>query len=255
MGDTTLKLDDGGIAEITIDRADQRNALRRQTIVDLTGHFEGLNNHPNVKCVILQGAGDKAFCAGADLEELASQNSLEERRTFFRSIARLITAIHRLKVPVIAKVHGFAMAGGMGLVAASDLVYASDDAVFGLPEAAVGLAPLVVSAPIIKTIGSRAFSELSLSAERIDAARALDLKLATKIVPKAELNAEVKKIAVTLSGLSVNALIETKRALIDSYGEDYFRSLNELAEKSAIISLSDEATSRINSFLEKKRKK
>jgi enoyl-CoA hydratase/carnithine racemase len=136
----------------------------------------------------LGGTGNEAFCAGADISELVHHSSPDGRRAFFESISTLIEAIHRCPHPVIARVHGFALAGGCGLAAACDIVIASDEAVFGLPEVGIGLAPMIVMAPIHRAVGRRALAELVLTGERITAARAFEIGLVTKLLPKSDVD-------------------------------------------------------------------
>ena len=100
--------------------------------------------------IVLSGAGEKAFCAGADLKGVGDRGTTLQARESFSGLARILETIPRMRTPVIAQVHGYALAGGCGLAVGCDLVIASDDATFGLPEITIGLLPLIVSAPILR---------------------------------------------------------------------------------------------------------
>ena len=148
--------------------------------------------------------------------------------------------------------HGFALAGGCGLAAACDITIASDDAVFGLPEVRIGLAPLVVMAPISRVVGHKALSQLVLTGERISAVRALEIGLVNRIVPPVLLNAEALKLCQDIMQQGAAALRAAKAAMLDSSERDYLLSLHELADRSALLSLGLEAKEGMQAFIEKR---
>jgi methylglutaconyl-CoA hydratase len=242
----------GHLATVTINRPQARNALNAQTIQELTTAFTTLSHDRSLRCVLLTGAGTEAFCAGADLNELASQPDPAARRSFFESIATLVTTITNCPVPVVTAVHGFALAGGTGLVAASDIALASDDAVFGLPEVAVGLAPMVVMAPLSATVHARQLSYLALTGERIDASQALAAGLITRIVAKNSLNQEAQTVCSLIASRGPDAVKATKRALRDVAQRDPSSFIFELADRSALVSIGQEAHEGIAAFREKR---
>src|SRR6185295_15637793 len=114
-----------------------------------------LEDDPAARVIVLAGAGDKAFCAGADLKGVGERGTTLETRESFGGLARILETMSRMRTPVIAQVHGYALAGGCGLAAGCDLVIASDDAVLGLPEVKIGLLPLIVMAPILRAVGRK----------------------------------------------------------------------------------------------------
>lgn len=240
------------LATVTINRPDARNALNAQTIQELTDAFTALSNNSALRAIMLTGAGTEAFCAGADLNELASQPDPAARRAFFNSIATLITTLLNCPIPIVAAVHGFALAGGMGLVAASDIALASDDAVFGLPEVAVGLAPMVVMAPLSSTVQARALSHLALTGERISASQALSAGLITRVITKADLNKEAQSLCTLIASRGPEAVRATKRALRDVSLHDTRSFILELADRSALVSIGSEAAEGIAAFREKR---
>ncbi len=240
------------VATITINRPSSRNCLTRETIRSLIAQFTDIQENHGVRCVVLRGAGTEAFCAGADLRELLDNPTPDARRSLFGSVASLIESIHRCPVPVIAAVHGFALAGGCGLAAACDITLASEEAVFGLPEVGIGLAPMVVMAPISRALGQKALSSLVLTGERLSAAQALQAGLITRVVPKASLEDETAKLCAELSRQSPEALKASKSAIIEVAERDYFPFLHELADRSALLSLGPDAAEGLQAFTEKR---
>ena len=144
--ETLLTSREGGVARITLNRPEVRNALSRTLVQELEAALAAAEADAEARVIVLAGAGDKAFCAGADLKGVGDRGTTLQARESFGELARILEAIPRMKTPVIAQVHGYALAGGCGLAAGCDVVIASDDAVFGLPEIKVGLLPLMEAA-------------------------------------------------------------------------------------------------------------
>jgi methylglutaconyl-CoA hydratase len=240
------------VTTVTINRPQARNSLNAEAIRELTSAFIGLSTDPEIRCVLLRGSGMEAFCSGADLHELEKATAADARREFFTAIAALIQAIQQCSHPTVSLVFGFALAGGLGLVAASDIVIAAEDAQFGLPEVAVGLAPLVVSAPLSQVVSARGLDYLALTGERIGATEALKIGLVTRIAPKDAALSEALALCKTIATRGPAAVQATKRALQDtrvSIGETF---IYELADRSALVSLGDEAVEGIKAFTEKR---
>jgi enoyl-CoA hydratase len=240
------------VATIAINRPDVRNALNTPTLSEPHRAFEKLASDATVRAVVLRGAGDVAFCAGADLKEVATLADIPARRRYFGGIAAVLETIHRMPQPVIARVAGYALAGGMGLAVGCDFVVAADNAEFGLPEITLGLFPMVVMAPILRLCGPRAAVELAMLGERIDARRAYDLGLVTRLVPLEQLDSEVRRMASRMKNHSalVNAL--GKRAIYDSASMDYLGALRYLSEMVTIVASSDDLAEGVKAFLEKR---
>ncbi|MBF6569667.1 MAG: enoyl-CoA hydratase/isomerase family protein [Candidatus Binataceae bacterium] len=249
----TLVDREGAIATVTINRPEARNALNRATLAELNFTFRELAGGRSVQVVILRGAGEAAFSAGADLKEVAELADLPARREYFGAIAELLETIHRMPQPVISRVAGYALAGGMGLAVGCDFAIAADNAIFGLPEITLGLFPMVVMAPILRLCGPRAALELALSGERIDARRAFDLKLVTRVVAADTLDSEVAKLARRLASFSPLVLEMGKRAIYESAGMDYVGALSYLREMVAMVSTSEDCAEGIRAFIEKRK--
>ena len=241
------------ITTITINRPKVRNALNQQTIKELCSAFSAAaDNFNNSPVIILRGSGTESFCAGADLAELNQATSLKDRKEFFTQLSTLIQTMHSTPQTIIGAVYGFALAGGCGLAAACDIVLAAETATFGLPELQIGLAPMVVTPVIHRAIGRRALSELVLTAERIDATRAREIGLVSRIYSKNDLLSQANKLAVQITKLAPNASAIAKKLIYSVAESDYFEMLKKLPEEVALLSMQPEALERINSFLNKK---
>src|SRR5690606_21411693 len=157
----------GGIGRIIINRPEVRNALNEAATAELVRAFAELSADPEVRVILLRGAGEQAFCAGADLKELTAREGVLARRAYFAGVADVLRQMARTEPPIVAMVHGYALAGGCGLAAACDLVYAADDAVFGVPELHVGLFPMVVMAAILRSVGRQRGREVFFRGRRL----------------------------------------------------------------------------------------
>ncbi len=185
---------DGHVARVTIDRPERRNAIDAATERRLLEVWNGIEANRDVRCVVLTGTGDRAFCAGADMKDDEGNEGLdywaEPRANGFGGIALRTT----LDVPVVARVNGFALGGGFEMVLGCDIVVACDDAEMGLPEARVGRLPLdggIVRLPR-RISHSRAMGML-LTGRRIPAATLVEWGLVNEAVPRAELDAAVDR--------------------------------------------------------------
>lgn len=248
-----VETSDRGVRTITIDREARRNALDRATLDELAAAFEAVGRDPEVRVVVLRGAGDRAFCAGADLGELLEHETVEAHREHFDGVARVILAMHRTGPPVITRVQGFALAGGCGLAVAGDFTVAGKSAVFGLPEIGIGLLPMVVSAPIHRASGSRkAVLDLVLTGRRVGAKEARKLGLVTRVVKDAKLDAEVAALAEHLAGLPPAILKLGKEAVYRMTEMEYEAAIAYLRETVVLAARSDDAREGIRSFFEKR---
>lgn len=241
-----------GIVSITINRPEARNSLNSETITLLTEAFDAVAKNPLARCAILGGAGTEAFCAGADIAELVHNPAPSARRAFFESIASLIEKINLCPIPVVARVHGFALAGGCGLAAACDITLAADDALFGLPEVGVGLAAMVVMAPMSRIVQKKALTHMVMTGERISAQRALEIGLVTAVHAKGSLDIETELLCKKLIKQGPKAISASKQALLDVTEREYLPLLHELADRSALLSLGAEATEGLTAFTQKR---
>jgi enoyl-CoA hydratase len=201
------------VATVTIDRPQVLNALDDVTLRELLAAFEGLAGSPLLRCVILTGAGDKAFVAGADIARMSGLGP-REARAFAELGHELGDAIEALSVPVIAAVNGFALGGGCELALACDIRIAAETAEMGLTEVRLGIIPGAGGTQrLARVAGVAAAKELTLTGRRIGAARARELGLVSEVVPPAELPAAAARWAAEISGAAPLALTAAKRAI------------------------------------------
>lgn len=202
-----------GVAHVTINRPAARNALSKATNEELIALASELSANREVRVVVLRGAGDKSFCAGADLKERKGVTP-EETGPYVDAISGAINAWSRLPQPTIAAINGFAFGGGMELAIACDLRIASDNALFGLTEVRLGIMPGAGGTQRLpRLIGVAAAKELILLGNRIDAARALQLGLVLDVVPYAQLDARVAAMLGELALCAPRSTCMAKRAI------------------------------------------
>jgi enoyl-CoA hydratase/carnithine racemase len=251
--ETLLVAVEDGVATVTLNRPEARNALDARLIRELGAALGRLEVDPAARAIVLRGAGERAFCAGADLRGLFRDASILEAREQYGALAAILEGIARMRTPVIAQVHGYALAGGCGLAVACDLVVAADDAVFGLPEIKLGLLPAMVLAPILRTAAApKRVLELVLTGREVPAAEALELGLVTRVVPRAELDAAVAALARTLAGLSPATVGLGKEAFYHALDAAASQALPRLRDLLTIVARSEDAREGIAAFLEKR---
>jgi enoyl-CoA hydratase/carnithine racemase len=201
------------VATITLDRPEALNAISTELAVDLAGAVEPLATDPAVRALVLTGAGERAFCAGADLKQRAGFDDhgwFVQREAFRRGFA----AVRRCPLPTVAAVFGFALGGGTELALACDLVVAADDATFGLPEVRLGLVPAGGGTQLLaRRVGRSVAKDLVLTGRRVDAAEAQRLGLADRVVPRAELQAAATALAAEIAGNAPTAVRMAKWAI------------------------------------------
>ncbi len=197
-----LTTEDGGVLHLTINRPEARNALNAQTMTELLSALEYAKASERVRAVILTGAGDRAFCAGADLVGndgggiASSAPGADQARG---QLAEIFSALRALGIPSIAQVRGYCLAGGFGLAMACDLVIAAEDAIFGTPEINVGLWPYMITVPLQRVVPSRMLLELMMTGRRITASEALAAGIINRVVPVDSLESEVAALAADLA--------------------------------------------------------
>ncbi|HYN17482.1 MAG TPA: enoyl-CoA hydratase-related protein [Actinomycetes bacterium] len=198
---------------MTLDRPEALNAISTELAVELAGAMEPLATDPGVRAVVLTGAGERAFCAGADLRQRAGFDDhgwFVQREAFRRGFA----AVRRCPLPTIAAVFGFTLGGGAELALACDLVVAADDATFGLPEVRLGLVPAGGGTQLLaRRVGRSVARDLVLTGRRVGAAEAHRLGLADRVVPRAELPAAAWALAAEIAGNAPTAVRMAKWAL------------------------------------------
>ena len=204
---------DGGVARLTVNRPKALNALNAATIAELLDCCTTLRRDSALRCVIISGAGDRAFVAGADVAAMAAMSPIEVR-AFAQQGQALMRALEALPIPVVAAVNGFALGGGLELALACDIVLASETAKFGQPEINLGIIPgFGGTQRLARRIGLGAARWLIYSGETIDAQEARRLGLVERVVPAAALPAEAAAVAATLASKAPVALQQAKAAI------------------------------------------
>ena len=243
---------DGHIARLTIDREARRNALSWTVMTELRAALAEAKRDPQVRVVVLTGAGDKAFCAGADLTGMAEGAGFAQLHDDRGELARLFRDMWELGKPTIARVRGFALAGGFGLALACDLVVAADDAQFGTPEINVGLWPYMITVPLCRSMPPKKVLELMMTGRRVGAEEAERIGFVNRVVPAGELDAAVDELAATLASKSP-AIMKLGRdsfhAVWDQAAEDALRLLHPLL---TITTQTEDSAEGIKAFAEKR---
>ena len=243
------------VAVVWMTREKVRNAFNETMIAELRGTFEKLGADPGVRAIVLAARGP-AFCAGADLDWMRRMAafSADENRRDARSLADMLRTIHECPKPTIARVHGDAYAGGMGLVAACDMAFAAIGAGFCLSETKLGLIPATISPYVIQAIGVAAARRYMLTAEKFDAAEAYRIGLVRDIAPAEELDGKVNETLGALMLTSADAVREAKRLVREVAGRPIDEALvADTAERIAAIRTSADGREGVRAFLDKRK--
>jgi methylglutaconyl-CoA hydratase len=245
---------DGSVATVWMNRPEVHNAFNEALIADLMAACSELGEDDRIRVVVLGGRG-RSFSAGADLNWMkrASEAGAEENFADARKLATMLRALAGLPKPTIARVHGAALGGGMGLASACDICMAAGEAVFATSEVRFGLIPSAIGPYVIRAIGERQALRYFQTAERITAARAQQLGLAHEVVPAAELDAKVADIASSLLQGGPLAQAAAKK-LIGAIGvrDVSDAMLDDTARRIACLRTTNEAKEGLTAFLEKR---
>jgi len=251
--DNLLLERDGAVAVVTLNRPKVLNALNNQTLAELASCLAGLKADPEVRAIILTGAGEKSFVAGADINELAALSPVEGQAHARRG-QLIFDAIENLGKPVIAAINGFALGGGCELAMACTMRLAADTARFGQPEVNLGLIPgYAGSQRLPRLVGKGIAMEILLTGDMVGAQRAYEIGLVNRVVPAAELMAEARKLA---QALAVKAPIAV-RFILDAVNQGLEApfAVGQYLETSLFgtIASSEDMREGTKAFLEKRR--
>ncbi len=213
-----------GVATITIDREERRNALTWAIVAELRSALARARVDDAVRVVVLTGAGERAFCAGADLDGMVGADTAELHLARGQ-LAGLFGDLWGLGRPTIAKVRGFCLAGGLGVALSCDLVVAAEDATFGTPEVDVGLWPYMITVPLCRSMPPKRALELMMTGRRVDAAEAERIGFVNRVVPVDELDDAVAELAGVLTAKS--------RSVVE-LGRDSFYATWDMAAAEAL---------------------
>jgi methylglutaconyl-CoA hydratase len=241
------------VAKVTLNRPDVRNAFNDALIQELTAWAESVHPGGPLRAAVLSGAG-KVFCAGADLAWMAKTitYSHEENIRDARALARMLESLNRLPIPLIARVHGAALGGGIGLAAVCDIVVAAEDAIFGFTEVKLGIVPAVISPFAIAKIGESAARELFLTGARFTAARAREIGLVHTVADAADLDRAVSKHLNDLASSGPRAVAAAKALIASVVSSDADAAAEHSIEAIARQRVSAEGQEGMRAFLEKR---
>jgi len=241
-----------GVATVTLNRPERRNAMNPQLFRDMRAALAAAKGDPEVRSVVLTGAGDKAFCAGADLGTIAAGAGPVELHEKRRDFAELFTDFSRLGKPVVGCINGHALAGGFGVALSCDLLVAADTATFGTPEINVGLWPMMIMAIIGRNLERKRAMQLYMTGERIDAATALSWGLVNRVVPAAEVRQVAWDLARSLTEKSPLIMRLGRDAFYAIEDLDFETALSHLHSQLTVVTLSEDAAEGTRAFLEKR---
>jgi len=241
----------GGVARITLNRPDKRNAITSEMMSALRDALERAGDDATVRVLLIRGAG-KDFCAGLDLSEvLRSAEDAPSSLTAARRLGHLYIAMRRHPKPIIAAVHGRALGGGAGIATASDLIIATESAQFGYPEVKLGFIPAIVATMLRRAVNERQAMELALTGEPLSASRALAIGLINRVVPDAAFDASVESYVAALAGHSATAMSMSKTLLYETDGMSFEASIEAGVQANVQVRMTDDFKRGVERFLKK----
>lgn len=241
-----------GVLTVTLNRPDKRNAIDSEMVGALSAELERAELDQDVAVVVIRGAG-KDFCAGADLAELLASvdQTLEQNNADAARLGAVFTSLRSLPKPVVAVVHGRALAGGCGLAGACDMVLAHEDAVFGYPEIQRGFVPAMVMAMLTRSVGEKIAFDLVATGRLLSASAAMDIGLVSRVVGAASFDEEVAGIVGQLASSSPTALALIKKQLHELEGRSFDDAIALGAKVNAVARSTPDFKEAVARFLKK----
>lgn len=246
-----VAIDVQGVATVTIREAKSLNILSTPVITDLTQALRQLAADPKVRAVVFRGTGDKAFVAGADIKEMGGLDVVSAKG-FIDRLRQLCEAVRQFPAPVIARIPGWALGGGLELALACDIRIASSQARFGMPEVKVGIPSIIHAALLPRLIGNARASWLLLTGENIDAARALSWGLVDAVVAPEDLDEEVARTARQLASYGSAVMRQQKRLLREWQQEPLETSISHGVDEFASAFATGEPQRYMRAFVDKR---
>ncbi len=236
------------VAHLTINREAQRNTISADVIALFFKYLDQAENDQSVRAVCITGAGEKAFCAGADLGGSMSSDGQDG----FQNYADLLKRIATFPKPTVARVNGYCLAGGTGFMLACDIVIAADNARFGTPEVNVGLFPMMIGALIFRNVLRKKAMEMVLLGEKLTAEQALEMGMITRVVPADKLDVEVDDILQILSLKSPIGIKIGKEAFYKMADMPFEAAVDYLSGQLKAVVSTEDAKEGITAFIEKR---
>lgn len=250
---TQLRVEERGTALwLTLDGEANRNALDDGIVVELTAALNSAATRPGIRSVVLTGAGDKVFCAGGNLKADSGPFVPDPNRAQ-HPLKAMFAALQHCPLPIVARINGAAVGGGLGLACACDFAIATETAIFATPEVKVGLFPLFILAPMFQTMPRRAVHDLAFTGRRIDVNEAKALGIINDFAPAAELDTRVNAICETLGQHSRTSYAFGRAALNTMSSLSYDESLEYAQRMLILLAQTDDAREGINAFRESRK--
>lgn len=245
---------DGPVEHLSLNRPEVRNAFNQELIAELSEWAASTRDDSRVRVVVLSGAG-KSFCAGADIGWMAKtvEFSEEENMRDAAAASRMFGALNTLPIPLIGRVHGAALGGGVGLAAVCDIVVAERGAMFGFTEVKLGILPAVISPFVLEKIGRSAARELFLTGARFSAERAREIGLVHAVVSEADLDATVRKYLDECLTGGREAIAAAKALIAEVWDQPFEAAVPMTAAALAERRVSPEGQEGLRAFLEKRK--
>lgn len=244
---------ESGIATLTFNRPKALNALNGALLKELSDALDKISEDENIRVLVLTGSGDKAFVAGADITELATLNALEAKY-FATSGQEAINKLQALSIPVVAAVNGFALGGGSEMALACDFIYASETAMFGLPEITLGIIPgFGGTQRLPRLVGKNLAKEMIFTGKMISAAEAKDIGFVNKVCSPDSLIHDVMKTAKSISKKGMVSLRAAKEVINAGMDVDLATGCNMEVDAFALCLASKDAKEGTSAFIEKRK--
>lgn len=237
---------------ITINREKRRNALSLSVLNTMLEYLDDALRSDEVGCVCITGAGDRIFSSGADLN-MGKDGELKALDIATERYAQLLKTMRAYEKPLIARVNGSCMGGGLGIMLSCDIAISRDDAMFWTPEPEIGLFPLMIGPLLHEHMGSKLLMEMVLTGKKVTATQAVQRGIITRAVPAEELDSAVDETISAINARSRNAVIHGKRAFSKIKDMDFESSLDYLREAFLELIRTDDAREGIRRFFHKKR--
>jgi enoyl-CoA hydratase/carnithine racemase len=250
--DEVLVATEGPTATVILNRPKQRNPLSAAMRRDLCSALAWCAAEQSVRVVVLTGAGDRAFCAGADLAGFAAGDSMLERHQASHDFVELFLAMQDLGKPVIGRINGHALAGGFGLACACDLLVAVESATFGTPEINVGVWPAMIQAVLARNLPRKVLLEMVLLGERWSALQLKELGLINRVVPMSELDSTVAELANALASKSPMVMRLGRDSFYRQQDLEFRSALEYLHAQLTLVTQTEDAQEGVRAFMEKR---
>jgi len=241
-----------GIGRVTINREASRNSISWAVMTAMREIVADVRSNPDVRVLVLTGAGEKAFSAGADLTGVAEGAGFTDLHHARGEMARLFVELWQMGKPTIARVRGYALAGGFGLALSCDMVIASDDAQFGTPEIDVGLWPYMITVPLMRSMPPKKALELMITGRRLSALEGEQIGFVNRVVPVDQLDAIVDELARTLASKPPAVMKLGRDAFYAVWDQSAENALHLLHPMLTLTTLTEDAKEGIAAFLEKR---